>query len=56
MLEVANLITRAATLREETRGVHYRTDFPSIDDQNWRMHIDFKAATSGTPTLAAVGP
>jgi L-aspartate oxidase len=55
MLGVATLVARAATLREETRGVHYRTDFPLIDDQSWKVHIDFKATTAGMATLSAVG-
>src|SRR6185436_11999194 len=53
MLEVATLVTRAAALRTETRGVHYRTDFPVIDDVNWRLHIDWQAARNA-PTLAGV--
>jgi L-aspartate oxidase len=39
MLTVASLITSAAIEREETRGVHMRTDFPDTDDANWRRHI-----------------
>ncbi len=42
MLEVATLIGRSANLRTETRGVHYRTDFPGLDDQHWRLHIDWQ--------------
>lgn len=39
MLTVGRLMTRAALLRTETRGVHYRSDFPDRDDANWRKHI-----------------
>jgi L-aspartate oxidase len=53
MLEVATLVTRAAGLRTETRGVHYRTDYPATDDVNWRLHIDWQAQRNA-PTLAAV--
>ncbi len=42
MLIVARLMIQAATLREETRGVHVRTDFPATDDVNWRKHIAFR--------------
>jgi L-aspartate oxidase len=42
MLIVARLMIQAALLREETRGVHVRTDFPATDDANWRKHIAFK--------------
>jgi L-aspartate oxidase len=43
MLEVATLVTRSASLRTETRGVHYRTDFPALDDAHWRVHIDWQS-------------
>ncbi|MCE9545633.1 MAG: L-aspartate oxidase [Planctomycetia bacterium] len=41
MLTVARIMTRAALLREETRGVHQRTDFPNTDDEHWRRHLSF---------------
>lgn len=37
-LNVATLITRSALWREESRGAHYRTDFPERDDEHWRVH------------------
>ncbi|TVX95813.1 L-aspartate oxidase [Cohnella terricola] len=43
-LEYANLLTCAllvaegALNREESRGGHYREDYPERDDQNWRAH------------------
>ncbi|HEY0546803.1 MAG TPA: L-aspartate oxidase [Pyrinomonadaceae bacterium] len=37
-LNVATLITRTALWREESRGAHFRMDFPKPDDQNWRVH------------------
>ena len=39
MLSVCGLITSAANTRQESRGVHYRVDFPKRDDANWRMHL-----------------
>jgi L-aspartate oxidase len=37
-LNVATLITRSALWREESRGAHFRTDFPARDDEHWRVH------------------
>ncbi|NNM86857.1 MAG: L-aspartate oxidase [Phycisphaerales bacterium] len=45
MLQVATLIVKSAQLRQETRGVHYRTDFPETDDKNWRCHLDWSSAS-----------
>ncbi|MFH0939676.1 MAG: L-aspartate oxidase [Planctomycetota bacterium] len=39
MLACAQLILRSALLREESRGAHFRSDFPNTDDQNWKRHI-----------------
>ena len=41
-LTVATLIARSALWRTESRGAHYRTDFPERDDQNWRVHSVIK--------------
>jgi len=42
MLCVSRLMVRAALDREESRGVHLRTDFPRIDNEHWRRHISFR--------------
>ena len=36
LLTVARLITRAALRRHESRGGHYRSDFPERDDVHWK--------------------
>ncbi|MDD5399385.1 MAG: L-aspartate oxidase, partial [Dehalococcoidia bacterium] len=41
MITNARLMTEAALLREESRGAHYRSDFPSPSEK-WRKHIVFK--------------
>jgi L-aspartate oxidase len=35
---VATLIARSALWREESRGGHFRVDFPARDDERWRAH------------------
>ncbi len=39
ILTVGMLIARAALRREESRGGHYRTDFPRRDDINWKRRV-----------------
>src|SRR5690606_5887339 len=36
MSVLARLMLRAALLREESRGAHYRRDFPERDDEHWK--------------------
>jgi L-aspartate oxidase len=37
-LTAATLIARSALWREESRGGHFRVDFPARDDERWRAH------------------
>jgi len=39
LLTLALLIVLAALRREESRGAHYREDFPERDDVVWKKHI-----------------
>ena len=46
--EVLNLLTlgtqiaKCALMREESRGVHLRDDFPAADDEHWRRHVTLR--------------
>ncbi len=45
LLTVARLIARAALRREESRGGHYRADFPDRNDRDWKFHaVDTRRA------------
>ena len=32
-------IIRSALMRQESRGAHYRSDFPKLDDERWKVNI-----------------
>ena len=38
MLILANITLSASLFREESRGSHYRYDYPDRDDENWMYH------------------
>ena len=40
MLTIARLSTLGACHRTESRGTHFRSDYPSRDDADWRVHIE----------------
>ncbi|RLE08282.1 MAG: succinate dehydrogenase/fumarate reductase flavoprotein subunit [Candidatus Aminicenantes bacterium] len=54
MLDIAEVITMGALAREETRGSHYRTDFPTRDDQHWLKHT-IARYNDGRPQLTYRG-
>ena len=39
MLTIARLMIWSALQREESRGVHYRSDFPKRNDARWQHHF-----------------
>jgi L-aspartate oxidase len=60
LITVAAALVAAATRREETRGSHWREDFPARDDEGWLGHLDTVldpdgglATTYVEPTAAA---
>jgi succinate dehydrogenase / fumarate reductase flavoprotein subunit len=38
-LVVCEAIIRGALMRQESRGAHYRSDFPKLDDEKWKVNI-----------------
>src|SRR3954454_5012278 len=60
--EATNLVTIStswaapARLREETRGSHWREDFPERDDEHWSGHFDVRLADSGLSVEFTAAP
>jgi succinate dehydrogenase/fumarate reductase flavoprotein subunit len=52
MCEAASVIAGSAFLREESRGHHYRLDFPVRDDRRWQKHTVAVNGQTG-PSFAA---
>ena len=42
LLTLGTQIAKCALLREESRGVHLRDDFPALDDERWRRHVTLR--------------
>ena len=38
MLDLAEVLVESALVRQESRGAHFREDFPKRDDPNWLKH------------------
>ncbi|MFJ9441782.1 L-aspartate oxidase [Kitasatospora sp. NPDC101235] len=49
LLLVATALVAAAAQRAETRGCHWREDFPERDDAHWRRHLITTLAATGGP-------
>jgi fumarate reductase (CoM/CoB) subunit A len=46
-LSVGEMIVRSGLLRKESRGAHFRRDFPRPDDQNWKGNIFLRKSAEG---------
>ena len=44
MLDVCPMVIKSAQMRKETRGVHFRYDYPFADDANWLKNICLRKA------------
>jgi L-aspartate oxidase len=53
LLTIGLVLADAAALREETRGSHWREDFPDRDDAGFAGHLDVVMA-DGATTLTFV--
>ncbi len=47
LLTISTALAGAARLRRETRGSHWREDFPDRDDEQWSGHIDARLSPTG---------
>ncbi|WP_329383635.1 L-aspartate oxidase [Streptomyces sp. NBC_01716] len=64
LLCVARVLVAAALEREETRGCHWREDFPERDETDWHRHLVVRLGTgralelsrTDTPAFPAVHP
>lgn len=53
MLDLAKVITKSALLRNESRGAHFKAEFPKRDDANWlKATIAEYRADSDEPTIS----
>jgi succinate dehydrogenase/fumarate reductase flavoprotein subunit len=55
LLTFSEVIVDGALDRKESRGAHYRTDFPRRDDENWLKHTLAHKGDDGTPVLSFKG-
>ena len=45
---------RSALMRQESRGAHYRSDFPKLDDERWKVNIYCRKGGKKGVSAAAV--
>jgi succinate dehydrogenase/fumarate reductase flavoprotein subunit len=52
-LIACEVIIRSALMRQESRGAHYRSDFPKLDDERWKVNIYCRKEGNGVSAAAA---
>ncbi len=52
LLDLAEVITLGALKREESRGAHYREDYPDRDDEKWLVHTLCKFSDAEGPQIS----
>ncbi len=52
LLTFSEVIIVSALARTESRGAHYRTDYPQRDDANWLKHTMAHKGPDGAPVLS----
>ncbi|MBU2227385.1 MAG: FAD-binding protein [Proteobacteria bacterium] len=53
MLEVVHTTILGALLREESRGAHFRLDFPDRNDRDWLKHTIARMGADGQPVISS---
>ena len=56
LVTIAAALAEAARLREETRGSHWREDFPERDDERWAGHLDVTLGETGLEIAFRAAP
>jgi succinate dehydrogenase/fumarate reductase flavoprotein subunit len=52
MVLVLELIARSSLLRQESRGAHFRKDFPETDNQQWLNNTILQKSREGITVTA----
>ena len=47
LVQVGEIIARVALYRTESRGSHYREDYPQQDDEQWQKAVTIRNADDG---------
>jgi len=56
LLTISGALAQSALLREETRGSHWREDFPDRDDARWAGHFDVTTRDGVTGSVFVPAP